>query len=146
MKLLAMIVFAMLAVIAAVHIYWGLGGLWPATDEQTLVKTVIGAPGWTQMPPPWMTFIVSGLIFSAGLFALRLGGVVTAAPLWFARLAGAVLTIVFAGRGASGYWIKANGPAQTEPFATLDALYFSPLCIAFGLAFAILTIAAPRNG
>lgn len=141
MRSLAFVTFAVLAVIAGLHAYWGFGGLWPAKTVRGLIDTVIGAPDMQRMPSVLLTCIVAGLIFAAGLFALAAQGILYAGPRWFVRIALGVIAFVFIGRGAAGYLLPA-GIGQSEPFATLDRLYYSPLCLALGAAFAALLIAS----
>jgi hypothetical protein len=139
MKMLAIAVFAILVLIAALHAYWAFGGLWPAGDERKLVATVIGAQGRAHMPPAWLTLTVAALILSGGLFALVSQDIIAMGPRWLVRAALIVLTLVFTARGAAGYLLP-GGVGQAEPFATLDRLYYSPLCLALGAAFAILLV------
>ncbi len=144
MKALALTVFAVLAAISALHAYWAFGGLWPAGDERRLVATVIGAPGRAHMPPAWMTLTVAALILAGGLFALASQGMIAMGPRWFVRCAVIVLTFVFMARGAAGYLLP-GGVGQTEPFATLDRLYYSPLCLGLGAGFAVLLVFMTRG-
>ncbi len=62
MRLISTILFVVLMAIAALHAYWGVGGLWPAASERELIDTVIGSPGFVRMPPAWMTFTVVALL------------------------------------------------------------------------------------
>jgi len=103
---------------------------------------VIGEPEWSQMPSTLLTMTIAGLIFTAGLVALSASGVLSFAPGWFARIGAGVLALVFIGRGLAGYSAAFAAPAKTEPFATLNFWYFSPLCLAIGGAFLALVFAA----
>ncbi len=143
MKYLSVMLFFVLAAIAALHTYWAFGGLWPAESTLELVKTVIGAPDWSQMPSRQMTMMVAGLIFAAGLVALVAGDVIAlgsgrAGVRWVARIGVAVLALVFLARGAAGYLVARDDWVRTEPFATYDLFLYSPLCLAIGAAFVIL--------
>jgi len=42
MILVAALLCALLLVIAGLHTYWGLGGLWPAKSAAELARTVVG--------------------------------------------------------------------------------------------------------
>lgn len=145
MRILASATFAALTAIAALHIYWGLGGLWPASSTQELIATVIGAPGMTRMPPLDLTSIVAGMIFASGVFALasrlRSAGLVR----WFIRIALAVITLVILGRAVAGFIAPARAIVLSEPFAALDRLFYSPLCLAFAVAFALLLVSMPTR-
>ncbi|MGF1455892.1 MAG: DUF3995 domain-containing protein [Alphaproteobacteria bacterium] len=131
--------FVALTALAALHVYWGLGGLWPGKTEAELINTVVGAPDFVRMPPAWMAHSVGGLLVLAGLFGLSASGAVPLGWAWFSRLATGVIALVFVGRGMSGYVVPRIGIEQTEPFATLDQLLYSPLCLVLGLGFVFLT-------
>ncbi len=145
MKILAMLVFAILSVIAALHAYWGLGGLWPGTDVRSLIDTVIGDPRFDAMPAAWMTFAITGLIFASGVFAQF---ATVRAPRFlrlFIKAAIAVIASVFLARGVSGYTLPEEIRARmSEPFSTYDQLYYSPLCLILGVAYVALFFARPR--
>ena len=40
MTILAILLFAALIIIAAIHLYWALGGFWPGHDEVSLARSV----------------------------------------------------------------------------------------------------------
>lgn len=135
--------FFVLAAISGLHAYWAFGGLWPAASTIELVKTVIGAPDWSQMPSRQITMTVAGLIFVAGFVALAAGDVIplvsrNAGARWIALIGAAVLALVFLGRGAAGYLIAKDDWIRAEPFATYDLFLYSPLCLAIGAAFVLL--------
>lgn len=145
MKPVAFLVFGLLAIIAALHAYWGLGGLWPGKDVRSLIDTVIGDPRMNAMPPAWLTFVVAGLILMSGVFALL--STVRAPRLirLVVKAATAVIAFVFMARGVSGYALPAAVRGRlSEPFATYDQLYYSPLCLILGIAFVALFFARPR--
>ena len=141
-KLVAWFIFLALTATALLHVYWGLGGLWPASSEPELVRTVIGITHQDHMPAMGMTLIVAALIFSAGGFA-ALRGILELDSLIFIRIPLAGLALIFLLRGAATYF---PGPLRdaAEPFATLNTLYFSPLVLLIGCGFALLTL-SPRN-
>ena len=73
---------------------------------------------------------------------LRLGGVLefSALPLWLFQLAGAGFAFVLLARGIVGFlpfWAEVT---PEEPFRTLDKRFYSPLCLALGLAVASLVV------
>ncbi len=144
-KSIALFLFALLIGIAALHAYWALGGLWPALTEADLIKTVIGAPDFERMPPSWMTFTVAALLVVAGLIALSASGVVSLGWAWLARLSAGVIALIFIARGIAGYWIGfATQMERTQPFATYDLLFYSPLCLVIGAGFMLIAIAGRR--
>ena len=59
-------------------------------------------------------------------------------------LAGAVATLVFAGRGIAGYVPVWRARFPREPFATYDRRYYSPLCLILAAAFAALLFNGTR--
>jgi hypothetical protein len=140
------ILFIMLATIALLHAYWAFGGLWPAATEQDLINTVVGARHLKNMPATGMTLVVAALILSAGFVALAASGVLSVVPQWLARIAALGAAMIFLARGVAGLarlsifktWIA-------EPFATLNAQFYSPLCLAMGAAFLFLALANPAK-
>ncbi len=131
--------------VAAIHFYWGLGGLWPVNSHRELVDTVIGDANLNHVPGIAMTGPIAVGIFAAGITALGGAGIITAMPTWFWKTGCAILVLVFAGRGLAGFAAAANliPINATEPFATYDVWAYSPLCIAIGTGFAIILM---RNG
>ncbi|WP_300541033.1 DUF3995 domain-containing protein [Maricaulis sp.] len=133
--------FCVLGATAALHAYWALGGLWPAAAEPDLVKTVIGADH-DRMPAAGLTLLVAFLIFTAGVFAFA-RGVLDWDSRLFLRIPLAGLAAIFLLRGTASY-LPGPFARSVEPFATLNALYFSPLILLLGLGFAYLAL-APRS-
>ena len=140
-QLTGWICFIVLTAIAAVHVYWGLGGLWPAETEPALVRTVIGAEA-AHMPTDDLTFVVAALIFVAGCLAM-MRGVFNWDSFLLLRLPLFGLALIFLARGAITY-IPALFPPATEPFGTLNALYYSPLCLILAAAFGFLAVSEKR--
>ena len=142
MDTIAVGIAIVLAIIAAVHVAWAAGMVWPGTDEASLSCTVVGTPGATKMPPRQITAIVATAILLAALWPLLWRGlipyphIIPQSLIWLGMW---VLTLVFLGRGAAGYL---PAMARTEqPFARLNRLYYSPLCLALGLGFLVLVLA-----
>ncbi len=131
-------ILVVLGAISAVHVYWALGGLWPARTEQDLVKMVIGSASSARMPPRWLTVIVAALILLAGLLpAVHLTG-------WVAGPATRYLLVAAAGvfllRGAVPYLVPSLAGKMSEPFRSLNARYFSPLCLLLGAGFLAVSL------
>jgi hypothetical protein len=141
MKFLALIVFAVLTAIAALHAAWGLKILWPAASEQKLVAMVIGAKGRRTMPPPLSCFIVAVAVFLQGVIALLAADWI-AAPVSrpIVALLALLCALVFTGRGIAGFTPGWRARFPQQPFAALDREYFSPLCLALGAAFVLLSL------
>lgn len=132
-------VFIVLGLIAGLHAYWGAGGLWPAASEADLVKTVIGISHSPTMPASTTTFAVAALIFAAACFGFG-RGVLGLDSLIFSRIPLAVIALVMLARGIYAY-LPGPFSRASEPFATLNATYFSPLVLILGLACAWLALA-----
>lgn len=144
LKLIAFGIFLVLTLVSALHVYWALGGLWPASSPEALSQMVVGDPRFDRMPPANLTLMVAGLIFSAGIVALARARVV---PLPFVRLWGLgalVLALVFLSRAGYGIAVASGiivpEVPLTEPFATLDWQFYSPLCLLIGVGFVVLAI------
>lgn len=135
--------FVVLAATAAIHVYWALGGLWPADDTPALVRTVIGVER-DRMPPAGLTLLVGTLIFLAGCFAF-VRGVLDRDSLVLIRIPLAGLAMVFLLRGAVTYLPGGPFAQAAQPFAHLNMVYFSPLILMLGAAFAWLAISPPRG-
>ena len=93
-----------LLLIAVFHLLWGFDIYWPAADETSLARAVVGAQGITQMPNLFAcSFVTVALLIGTGI-VLRLGGVLelSAVPLWLFQLAGAGFAFVLLARGIVG--------------------------------------------
>ena len=141
MKILALIVFAVLTAIAALHAAWGLKTRWPAASERKLVAMAVGRKGLTKMPPPLACFVVATAIFLQGVIAL-LAADWLASPLSrsLVSLLALLCALVFAGRGIMGFTSGWRARFPQKPFAALDREYYSPLCLALGAVFALLSV------
>lgn len=145
MKVLAFLLFVVLAFIAAIHAYWAFGGYWPAATEQELINTVIGAPNMTGMPSVWSTLVVAFLVLLTAFTTLAAGGIITAAPHWLVRLTTAGVGAVFFLRGIGGYFFEKVAWAPVEPFATLNRTFYSPLCLAVAVGLFLLALASHKS-
>ncbi len=141
MTALALILSFVLLLITALHVYWGIGGIWPGKDQASCARAVVGFRGVDEMPSAGASFAVAACLALATLWPLALEGVF-ASPFPREGLATTALLIglVFIGRGVAGFtpWWRRLAPEQ--PFARLDRLYYSPLCLLIGLGFAVLAI------
>ncbi|HHB83063.1 MAG TPA: DUF3995 domain-containing protein [Devosia sp.] len=136
MNIIAIFIAAILFITALIHVGWGFGMLWPATDEQTLIKTVIGSPNITTMPSLGLTLFVAAGIAGAGLCALWGARVINLPlPEWMRLTSLVVLAVIFTVRGIMTY--LPIGPLSTslEPFRTLDQTYFAPLILVIAAGY-----------
>lgn len=145
MKLLAWFVFIVMSVVAALHAYWGLGGLWPAASARELVDTVMGDASVQAIPGPAVTLPLAFLLFLVGVNAMMAANLIPFRPRWLVKTGTALLALVFILRGLSGFYLPFTDIPVTEPFATYDVRYYSPLILAVGLALATLFFAPRRT-
>lgn len=141
----ALFIALVLGLTSVLHFYWAAGGMWPARDEQSLARTVIGGNGIAGMPDRRLTIAVAICIGLAAIWPmLWLGWIVTPAPDWLLTAGMAVLSIVFIARGIAGFVPAVKKMNSEEPFATLSARYFSPLIVLLGLILTVLLLTDPR--
>jgi Protein of unknown function (DUF3995) len=141
MMLIASALAFMLWLIAGIHIYWGLGGYWPGSNERSLARTVVGAPDIMQMPPPAACFTVAVLLVALGVWPLvQVGLLPIPVPAWLQFVAGIGAIVVFLGRGIASYIPAFRRLAPEQPFATLDVRFYAPLCFALGIGFVVLVM------
>jgi Protein of unknown function (DUF3995) len=62
-------------------------------------------------------------------------------PRWLTLLAGSGIVAVFFGRGVAGYTSAWRRHFSEQPFARLDRIAYSPLCLALSIGFLIILIA-----
>ncbi|MCX2180918.1 DUF3995 domain-containing protein [Streptomyces sp. SKN60] len=129
----------LLGVLALVHVYWATGAVWPAADERGLSLAVLGSV--VSFGPavvlPLAAIEAVGAV-CVGVYGWGLGPEGRMAR--FARLA-RLGAAVFAGglllRGAVGVvWIVAGKDGSGAVFPWLNALAYTPLCLALGWAVA----------
>ena len=127
------ILIAVLVVLAALHAWWGLGGRWPGRDESSLVELVVGRTRAMRMPGflPSL-FVAFALLAAAGLVAIQ-GKVISASldppAQWLAQAGFWTACAVFALRGIAGFIPPIFAYARGTPFARLNRLFYSPLCL-----------------
>lgn len=141
MIILAFVLSLILLLITTLHVYWGIGGIWPGKDAKSCARVVVGFRGVDDMPSPVASFAVAACLALATLWPLALEGVF-ASPFPRQGLAATALLfgMVFFGRGIAGFTPWWRGLTPEQPFARLDRRLYSPLCLLIGLGFAILAI------
>ena len=138
MKFIPAILIVVLVTLAALHAWWGVGGRWPGHDERSLVELVIGLA--RSMPAHVGCMLVASALFAtAGLVALY--GKVIPVDFGvqgerFVQTAFWIACAVFALRGLAGFIPPIFAYARSTPFATLNRLYYSPLCLLIAAGFA----------
>lgn len=120
---------SVLAGIAALHTYWGLGGRWPGRDEVSLANLVIGSPTG-RMPSPAACLAVAGAIMLGVTLIIATTLSQVSSP-WddLIRLGAAAFAAVFLARGFAGYIPMLWRYAEGSSFHRLNTLYYSPLCL-----------------
>jgi Protein of unknown function (DUF3995) len=141
MTMLALALAVLLILIATLHVYWGIGGIWPGSDPKSCARAVVGFAGIETMPSTAASFAVASMIIAATLVALALGGLF-ASPFDRVQLAGVALFIglAFFGRGIAGFTPAWRRLTPEMPFARLDTRYYSPLCLIIGAGFVFLAM------
>jgi hypothetical protein len=137
----AMLSGAILAGIAALHVYWALGGLWPGHDRASLASTVIGGPASTRLPSPAATLLVALALACSAALVLRAGGWISVAalPQPLARAGGWIVAGVLLLRGVGGLFeVFLRSSIGGTPYAYWNRVLYSPLCL--GLS-AVVTLA-----
>jgi hypothetical protein len=139
--LLALVLSVAMLLVAAVHAYWGVGGVWPGSDERTLARMVVGSKGIERMPAPSACFAVAATLLGAAFLPLMAVGILPGPwPAMVTTLGLAGCGLALAGRGVMSFvpFFRRFGPE--EPFATLDRRLYGPLCLGLGAAFFILLL------
>jgi hypothetical protein len=126
MILLAAGLSTILVLIAAIHAYWGTGGTWPERDAADLARAVVG-DGRTRMPPPWLCFAVAAALLVVAAWPWMMLLAPDSEP---ALVFGIAAAAIFFVRGSAGYSPRWRQRFSTEPFATRDMRFYSPLCLA----------------
>ena len=122
--------------IAAVHAYWGLGGYWPAASAEHLAKSAVGTPNVKMVPSAASCFAVAAILAGVAAWPLFVAGLLPEVwPRWLTLLAGVGIIAVFVCRGAAGYTAVWRRRFSEEPFASLDRLVYSPLCLLLGAGY-----------
>ncbi len=125
-----------LALLAAAHAWWAMGGIWPSASEPDLARAVIG-DGRVRMPAPWQCAAVAAALV---LVAVWPWAIMTWPDEPFILIGSVVIGALFFLRGVAGYSARWRGRFTAEPFRTRDFYLYSPLCLALGVGFfALLT-------
>jgi hypothetical protein len=141
MSILVAAIIAVLLAIAALHLYWGFGGLWPGRDAADLVARVAG---WKARRGPSLAScaaVAAALAGAAWIVAVQ-GG----APRWFIPDVlwtfgiWAVFAVFFL-RGLAAY-TPAYTYARGTPFYDLNRRYYGPLCVAIAAGIAAICLQA----
>jgi Protein of unknown function (DUF3995) len=131
------LVIVVLAAVAGLHLYWGLGGRWPGHDDESLKLMVIGARK-RPMPGLIQCGLVTAALLAAATIVLLGQGRIERGLQSYAVYGGYVLLIAaFALRGLAAYISPAFAYARGTPFYELNRRYYAPLCLAIACLLAL---------
>lgn len=137
--LLSVLAALVLLGIAALHAAWALGSTFPARSEKELAHAVAGFALRDAMPPRAASAFVALVLLACALWPFVMSGhILPDLPRWMAVWGGIKIAIIFSLRGVIGYMPFWRRLTPQQPFARLDVTYYSPLCLAIALLFAIL--------
>jgi len=126
----AILVVIVLLVIALLHLLWAAGSHWPAVDEKTLAKTVVGSAGIQKMPSRLASLIVAVVLAGAAHVVLAYAGLMPGFMLFrMYRILLVAMILVFSFRGLAAYIPQWRAMTPEQPFARLDQTRYGPLCI-----------------
>lgn len=126
----AIAVAIVLLLISAVHVLWAAGSSWPANDEKTLARTVVGSKGIERMPPKLASLMVAIVMVGAVHVVLVTAGLMPGFMLaQMYRILLVAMIIIFSARGLAAYVPSWRAMVPEQPFARFDQNYYSPLCL-----------------
>ncbi len=129
------------ALLAALHIYWALGG---RSGAVAVLPERDGAPLF--QPGLTSTLVVAGLLASAALLVLAHAGRGPGMllPRWMVTLGVPVIAVVMLARSVGDFrYIGFFKKVRDTRFAVLDTRYFSPIALLLGAATASLAWSGP---
>jgi hypothetical protein len=132
-----------LVMLAALHVYWAFGGMWPGQDGESLARMVVGGPAGLEMPSRAACLSVSvALLIGAGAVLTAGGLLPPVIDIELVRMLAWVYAGAFTLRGVVGFFDARLRPATRKSrFERLNLTVYSPLCL--GLAASIATAARP---
>ncbi|NRB21031.1 MAG: DUF3995 domain-containing protein [Rhodobacteraceae bacterium] len=126
----AILVVILLLGIALLHLLWAMGSHWPAADEASLAKTVVGSKGIKKMPPRLASLMVALVLTGAAHVVLAYAGLMQEFLLFqMYRILLVAMILVFSFRGLAAYIPHWRAMAPEQPFARFDQTRYGPLCI-----------------
>lgn len=137
MSILPAALLVVFVALAGLHVYWGLGGLWPGKTEADLLARVVGLQRGAMPGFAACLAVALALLSAAYIIAVRQGAPRLGLPeaLWTVGYWGVV--IVFLLRGLAAYAPGVFSYAIGTPFYDLNRHYYGPLCLAIAAAMAI---------
>ena len=126
---------ASLFFLAAVHANWARGSSWPAGDEETLARAVIGGD---EMPSAGACLVVAALLVLGGSLVAGWPG----SKPRLQRVGAAGVAATLATRGLVG--VAGLIPLTSETFLWWDRRLYSPLCLLLA-ALSVAGTVSPRR-
>lgn len=138
MSILPAALLVVFVALAGLHVYWGLGGLWPGKTEADLLARVVGLKRGAMPGFAACLAVALALLSAAYIIAVRQGAPRLGLPeaLWTVGYWGVVL--VFLLRGIAAYAPGVFSYAIGTPFYDLNRHYYAPLCLAIAAAMGLL--------
>ena len=135
-QLIALLIFAFLAVGAAFHFYWGFGGRYG--HRVAVPQRPDGTPLF--VPSVAATFAVAfGLTFVLLVVAVYAMRADLAVPRGLLRIGMVVLSLIFLARGLSWHpYVGLFKSVRATDFGRNDSWFYSPGCVIAGLGFLLL--------
>ncbi len=145
-NILAAALIALLMALAGLHVYWGLGGLWPGRTAADLVARVVGLRQGP-MPGLWACLAVAMALLSAAyIVAVRQGAPRLGLPEALWTVGYWTVGAVFLLRGIAAYAPGVFSYAIGTPFYDLNRHYYAPLCLAMAAVMALVYGRASHPG
>ncbi len=136
MIFIALITFICVLFLAVIHIYWGLGGNWPAKSRTELLDIVVGSG--ESFPSAFACYVIALALVSAGIIALisvRFISLPMLEP--YISWGLAVISFVLGMRGIIGY-LPSFEKIATDRFNYYNKRFYNPLCIILSICYLIL--------
>lgn len=134
MAMLSCCVALVLAGLGGLHVFWALGG---GSAMTAVVPERAGKPLFR--PGRAATLAVAGLLFVAAGVVLERGGIAHGLPEPLARWGTGLVAVAFLARAVGEFrYVGFFKSVRGTRFAVLDTRVYSPLCLALGLATALL--------
>ncbi|HVW57645.1 MAG TPA: DUF3995 domain-containing protein [Rhizobiaceae bacterium] len=143
MIVLASLLSIVLLLITALHVYWGLGGIWPGRDSASCANAVVGFADVDEMPSPLACFAVAACLLLITLWPMAvISAFATPFPPQGLIAVAFLIGLAFLARGALGFMPQWRRLTPRKPFAMLDVKLYSPLCLLLGCGFLLLAVSS----
>jgi Protein of unknown function (DUF3995) len=129
--LLTIMLVVIFSLLAAIHIFWGLGGRWgstaaiPTTENNEAVMN----------PKMFACFVVAlGLLGFAGFILVKVQAITLGLPAWLLQSGLWIISGIFIVRAIGDFkYVGFFKKIRSTTFGRLDTRYYSPLCLLIGL-------------